>query len=58
MTHRDTLEDLPELPIRVGVGIGRVGAGLFMRDVHLAAHREAGFDVVSHGRILGGELDG
>ncbi len=35
------------LPARTDYGIGAVGAGFIMRDIHLVAYREAGFDVVA-----------
>jgi predicted dehydrogenase len=37
----------PELPEKTDWGIGCIGAGWIMRDVHLAAYNEAGFDVVA-----------
>lgn len=41
------LNHLPTLPTRMDVGIGAIGAGFIMKDVHLAAYREAGFNVVA-----------
>ena len=32
----------PNLPPKTDYGIGCIGAGFIMRDVHLAAYREAG----------------
>ena len=37
----------PNLPPKTDYGIGCIGAGFIMRDVHLAAYREAGFDPVA-----------
>ncbi|MBV9196734.1 MAG: Gfo/Idh/MocA family oxidoreductase [Solirubrobacterales bacterium] len=37
----------PDLPPKTDYRIGCIGAGFIMRDVHLAAYREAGFDVVA-----------
>ena len=37
----------PDLPKRTDYGIGCIGAGFIMRDVHLPAYREAGFSVVA-----------
>src|SRR6476619_4049093 len=37
----------PNLPEKTDYGIGCIGAGFIMRDVHLAAYREAGFDPVA-----------
>src|SRR5581483_7405097 len=37
----------PNLPPKTDYGIGCVGAGFIMRDVHLPAYREAGFNVVA-----------
>ena len=36
----------PLLPPRIDWGIGAIGAGFIMKDVHLAAYNEAGFNVV------------
>ncbi len=37
----------PNLPEKTDYAIGCIGAGFIMRDVHLAAYREAGFNVVA-----------
>ncbi|HZR92481.1 MAG TPA: Gfo/Idh/MocA family oxidoreductase [Gaiellaceae bacterium] len=37
----------PNLPPKTDYGIGCIGAGFIMRDVHLPAYREAGFNVVA-----------
>jgi predicted dehydrogenase len=37
----------PDLPRKTDYGIGCIGAGFIMRDVHLAAYREAGFNPVA-----------
>jgi predicted dehydrogenase len=37
----------PNLPQKTDYGIGCVGAGFIMRDIHLPAYREAGFNVVA-----------
>jgi len=37
----------PDLPPKTDYGIGCIGAGFIMRDVHLAAYREAGFNPVA-----------
>ena len=37
----------PDLPPKTDYGIGCIGAGFIMRDIHLAAYDEAGFDVVA-----------
>jgi predicted dehydrogenase len=37
----------PNLPPKTDYRIGAIGAGFIMRDVHLAAYDEAGFDVVA-----------
>jgi predicted dehydrogenase len=37
----------PNLPEKTDYGIGCIGGGFIMRDVHLAAYNEAGFDVVA-----------
>jgi predicted dehydrogenase len=37
----------PNLPPKTDYGIGCVGAGFIMRDIHLPAYREAGFNVVA-----------
>jgi hypothetical protein len=41
------LNYLPRLPQRRDVGIGCVGAGFIMRDCHLVAYRQAGFQPVA-----------
>ncbi|MFQ5425580.1 MAG: Gfo/Idh/MocA family protein [Gaiellales bacterium] len=38
---------LPELGAKTDYGIGAIGAGFIMRDVHLAAYNEAGFRTVA-----------
>src|SRR5215472_9843401 len=42
-----SLDYLPRLPQRKDFGIGCVGAGFIMRDCHLVAYREAGFNPVA-----------
>jgi predicted dehydrogenase len=37
----------PDLPPKTDYGIGCVGAGFIMKDIHLVAYAEAGFDVVA-----------
>src|SRR3990172_4379402 len=37
----------PGLPPKIDYGIGCVGAGFIMRDIHLVAYREAGFNPVA-----------
>jgi predicted dehydrogenase len=37
----------PNLPEKIDYGIGCIGAGFIMRDVHLPAYNEAGFNVVA-----------
>jgi len=37
----------PDLPPKIDYGIGCVGAGFIMKDIHLVAYAEAGFDVVA-----------
>jgi predicted dehydrogenase len=39
------LNNGPNLPPKTDYAIGCVGAGFIMREIHLAAYREAGFDV-------------
>jgi predicted dehydrogenase len=46
MTDFD-LDTGPNLPAKTDYGIGCIGAGFIMRDIHLPAYREAGFDVVA-----------
>ncbi|MCI0379467.1 MAG: Gfo/Idh/MocA family oxidoreductase [Gemmataceae bacterium] len=41
------LEYLPRLPRKKDFGIGCVGAGFIMRDCHLVAYRQAGFNPVA-----------
>ena len=41
------LRTRPELGARTDYGIGAIGAGFIMRDVHLAAYNEAGFRTVA-----------
>jgi predicted dehydrogenase len=42
-----TLNYLPRLPKRKDVGIGCLGAGFIVRDCHLVAYRQAGFQPVA-----------
>src|SRR5437660_5898290 len=42
-----TLDYLPRLPRRKDFRIGCVGAGFIMRDCHLLAYRQAGFNAVA-----------
>ncbi|MBI3411102.1 MAG: Gfo/Idh/MocA family oxidoreductase [Planctomycetes bacterium] len=42
-----SLNYLPTLPKRKDVGIGCLGAGFIMRDCHLVAYRQAGFNPVA-----------
>jgi predicted dehydrogenase len=42
-----SLDYLPRLPRRKDVRIGCIGAGFIMRDCHLVAYRQAGFDPVA-----------
>ena len=37
----------PNLPPKTDYGIGCIGAGFIMKDIHLVAYAEAGFDVVA-----------
>src|SRR5438093_5061216 len=37
----------PNLPPKTDYAIGCIGAGFIMRDIHLAAYREAGFNLVA-----------
>jgi len=37
----------PDLPRKTDYRIGCIGAGFIMKDIHLPAYREAGFDVVA-----------
>ena len=41
------LKHLPELGKKIDYAIGAIGAGFIMKDVHLAAYNEAGFNVVA-----------
>ena len=41
------LNHLPRLPRRRDFGIGCIGAGFIMRDCHLVAYRQAGFNPVA-----------
>ena len=41
------LDYLPRLPRRRDFGIGCIGAGFIMRDCHLVAYRQAGFNPVA-----------
>src|SRR3954465_2688716 len=41
------LEYLPKLGTKTDYRIGAIGAGFIMRDVHLTAYNEAGFNVVA-----------
>ena len=40
------LDYKPHLPAKIDYAIGCIGAGFIMKDVHLAAYTEAGFNVV------------
>src|SRR3954465_2262167 len=42
-----TLDYLPRLPRRKDFRIGCIGAGFIMRDCHLVAYRQAGFNPVA-----------
>src|SRR5207249_6577779 len=42
-----SLNYLPKLPRRKDAGIGCLGAGFIMRDCHLVAYRQAGFNPVA-----------
>ncbi len=42
-----SLEYLPRLPHRKDFGIGCIGAGFIMRDCHLVAYRQAGFNPIA-----------
>src|ERR671910_3652133 len=37
----------PNLPPKTDYGIGCIGAGFIMKDIHLVSYAEAGFDVVA-----------
>src|SRR5713226_3207869 len=41
------LDYLPRLPRRRDFGIGCIGAGFIMRDCHLVAYRQAGFNPIA-----------
>lgn len=41
------LEHLPILPRKRDYRIGAIGAGFIMRDIHLVAYHNAGFNVVA-----------
>jgi predicted dehydrogenase len=41
------LNPYPAMPLRADFGIGAVGAGFIMRDVHLTAYANAGFNVAA-----------
>lgn len=41
------LNHLPKMPKKKDWGIGAIGAGFIMKDIHLAAYGEAGFNVVA-----------
>src|ERR1039458_9297845 len=41
------LEHLPVFPRRKDYRIGAIGAGFIMRDIHLVAYKNAGFNVVA-----------
>src|SRR5206468_12507781 len=42
-----SLDYLPRLPLRKDFRIGCIGAGFIMRDCHLVAYRQAGFNPVA-----------
>ena len=46
MTEID-LQTMPPLPAKRDYRIGAIGAGFIMRDIHLVAYREAGYDTVA-----------
>ena len=46
------LDYLPRLPRRRDWRIGCVGAGFIMRDCHLVAYRQAGFNPVAIASLL------
>ena len=48
-----SLDYLPRLPRRKDMGIGCIGAGFIMRDCHLVAYRQAGFNPVAIASTLG-----
>ncbi len=41
------LDYLPHFPSKIDYGIGCLGAGFIMRDIHLVAYKSAGFNVVA-----------
>src|SRR3954467_865902 len=41
------LEYMPKFEGQLDYGIGAIGAGFIMRDIHLVAYREAGYNVVA-----------
>jgi len=41
------LDYLPQMPINKSVGIGCIGSGFIMADIHLVAYRNAGFNPVA-----------
>ena len=41
------LDYLPHFPAKTDFGIGCIGAGFIMRDIHLVAYKNAGFNVVA-----------
>ena len=41
------LDYLPHFPAKIDYGIGCLGAGFIMRDIHLVAYKKAGFNVVA-----------
>src|SRR6186997_3127141 len=47
MPHDLTLNYRPRLPRRRDFAIGCIGAGFIMRDCHLVAYRQAGFNPVA-----------
>ena len=48
----------PDLPPKTDYGIGCIGAGFIMRDIHLPAYNEAGFNVVAIASRTPGERPG
>src|SRR5262245_14495707 len=47
MPSNAELNYLPRLPRNKSLGIGCIGAGFIMRDCHLVAYRQAGFNPVA-----------
>ena len=41
------LDYLPDLPAKTDYGIGCIGAGFIMRDIHIVAYNNAGFNTVA-----------